>query len=216
MNISRRVVVSILAAAIILFGGLLFWPFILSDIIKPTALVVWLLLRVLVLSIDQKYFWGAIVFVVVILLFRLLPQEQLMEEADDRMETNATLRNIEYWRILFIFNGIDVREEKSIKRELTHLLTSIYVSKQHGATHFAVYDALQKGEIPLPEHIHSFLFAEPLPASKHPIKRFLQSTQKSVQRWAREWTGQAKAEHQQMIDEVLSFMETSLEIKNDE
>ena len=74
MNISRRSVVSILFAAVILFVGVLFWPFILTNIINPTALVVWLLLRLLVLSIHQKYYWTAIIFVVLVFLYRLLPQ----------------------------------------------------------------------------------------------------------------------------------------------
>ena len=32
----------------------------------------------------------------------------------------------------------------------------------------------------------------------------------------RRWTGQETAEHYRMIDEVLSFMETSMEMKNDD
>ena len=76
MNISRRVVISILVTAIALFAGMLCWPFILNNIIQPTALVAWILLRILFLSIDQKYLWTAVILVVVIFLFRLLPHEQ--------------------------------------------------------------------------------------------------------------------------------------------
>ena len=65
MKFSRRMVISILFIVIILLFGMFFWPFILNNIITPIALAVWLLLRIFVLSIDQKYYWGAIIFVVV-------------------------------------------------------------------------------------------------------------------------------------------------------
>jgi len=216
MNISRRAIISILVTAITLFTGLLFWPFILNNIIKPIALVAWILLRILVLSIDQKYFWGAIIFAATVFLFRLMPREQVSTQSDPYMEANATIRSIRYWHTLFTFNDLDVREEKNLKRELVHMLTSLYASKHHASTYFVIYDALRKGEIPLPEHIHTFLFSEEPQVSGWSIKRFLPSIQKSFRKWIRQWTGQEKAEHRQMIDEVLCFMETSLEIKNDE
>ena len=215
MNISKRVVISILITAIVLFAGMLFWPFILSNIIKPIALVVWVLLRILVLSIDQKYFWGAIIFVVVIFLFRLLPQEQAAIQSNSYPETNATIRTIGYWRILFTFNDQDVRDEKTIKRELLYLLTSLYASKQRTSTNFGEYDALQRGEIPLPEGIYTFLFSEEPQESGNPIKKLLQSIRKTPRKWIRKLTGQEKDDHYRIIDEVLSFMETTLEIKNE-
>src|SRR5688572_7144997 len=76
MNLSRRVVLSLLIAAIVLFLGMLFWPFIVNNIIRPIALAVWLLLRILVLSIHQKYIWYMVIFAAFIVLFRFLPQEQ--------------------------------------------------------------------------------------------------------------------------------------------
>jgi hypothetical protein len=215
MNISKRAVISVLVAAIILFAGMLFWPFILNNIIKPIALVVWILLRIMVLSIDQKYFWGVIVFVAAIFLFRFLPLEQSAIQLNAYPETNATIRTIGYWRILFTFNDQDVRDEKTIKRELLHLLTSLYASKQRTSTNFGVYDALHQGEIPLPEHIHTFLFSKEQQESGNPIKKLLRSIQKTPRKWICLWTGQEKAEHYKMIDEVLCFMETTLEIKND-
>jgi MFS family permease len=124
MNISRRVVISILVTAIALFVGMLFWPFILNNIIQPIALVGWILLRVLFLSIDQKYFWTAVILVVVIFLFRLLPYEQPELRSDSFPIENATITTIGYWRILLTYHDQNVRDEKTLKRELIHLMTS--------------------------------------------------------------------------------------------
>jgi hypothetical protein len=216
MNISRRVVISFLIAAIVLFLGILFWPFIVNNIIKPIALVVWLLLRILVLSVHQKYFWYAVVFVLFIFLFRFLPLEQSDIQPDAYREPNTTITNIEYWRGLFIYDGQSVRDEETLRRELTHLLTSLHASNQGTSNHFGIHEALQQGKIPLPENIYTFLFSQEPPGSGGLLKRFFQSIRKTPRQWIRQWTGQEKAEHFQMIDEVLHFMETSLEINNDD
>jgi hypothetical protein len=215
MKISRRAVISILVTAIALFAGMLFWPFILNNIIQPIALVAWILLRVLFLSIDQKYFWTAVILVVVIFLFRLLPHEQAESQLDSYPVRNATITTIGYWRILFIYHDQNVRDEKTLKRELAHLLTSLYASKQRAATKFDIYEALRKGEIPIPQHLHSFLFSEEPQESGRWIKKFFRSLQKTPRKWISQWTGQEKAEHNRIIDETLSFMEATLEIKND-
>ena len=216
MKRSKRVVLSLLIAAIVLFLGLLFWPFLVTNIIKPVALVVWLLLRILVLSIHQKYIWYVVIFAAFFFLFRFLPQDQSDIQSSVSREPNTTILNIAYWRNLFIYNGQNVREEDTLRRELTYLLTSLHASHQSTTNNFLIHDALQKGEIPLPGHIHAFLFSQELPASGGFLKRFSQSIRRTPQKWIRQWTGQEKAEHFQMIAEVLNFMETSLEITHDD
>ena len=216
MNTSKRVVISFLLAAIFLFLGMLFWPFIVNNILKPTALVLWLLIRILVLGIHQKYFWYAVIFVAFIFMFRLLPKGQPDIQADAYLETNTTLINIGYWRVLFTYNDQNVRDENTLKRELMHLLASLYASKQSISNNFGIYDDLQQGKIPLPENIHAFLFSQESSEKDGPLKKFFKSIRKASQKWIQQWTGQEKAEHFQMIDEVLNFVETSLEIKNDD
>ena len=216
MNTSQRAVLALLIAAIVFFLGVLFWPFVLNNILEPTALAVWLLLRILVLSIDQKYFWYAVILLAVFFLFRLVRPEQPSAQPKTYSDTNATIINIGYWRVLFMYDNQDVHDEKILKRELTHLVTALYTSKQNMSPSFQIYDALQQGEIPLPEHIRSFLFSTEPDESRGPITTLLQSIQKTLRKRIRQSTGQEKAEHYRMIDEVLGFVETSLEIKNDD
>jgi len=215
MNNPKRVVIAALTAASLLFFGLLFWPFILKDIIQPISLVIWLLLRMFVLSIDQTYFWGMIIFAVVIFMYRLLPREQGNTQTEEFPDSNESLNTIAYWHILFNVSAIGLRDEMILKRELIHLLSSMYASKQRTANNFGIYTALQSGEIPLPENIHTFLFWEEPAEAKQPFKKFIQTIRKTPRKWIRRWMGQETAEHYRLITEVLCFMETSLEIKND-
>ena len=126
------------------------------------------------------------------------------------------MRNIDYWKRLFIVIDKKVQDEKTIKKELTFLLLTLYTTKQRTLTGFRLYDALQSGQIPLPEHIHTFLFPEEPQGSERSIKGLIQSIQKTPTKWIRRWTGQETAEHYRMIDEVLGFIESSLEIKNEQ
>ncbi|MFT3894434.1 MAG: hypothetical protein QM730_22615 [Anaerolineales bacterium] len=213
MKVSKPVALSLLITAILLFLGILFWPFVLNNILKPIALVIWLLLRILVLGFHQKYFWYAAIVGAIVILWRILPKEQTDTPTDSHMEMNTTIINIGYWRSLFIYNGQNIQDEKTLKRELTHLLTSLYASKQSVSNDYRVHEDLQQGNIPLPENIHKFLFPQEPSTSDGTLKKFFKAFQRVPQKWIRQWTGQEKSEHYQMIDEVLNFMEASLEIK---
>ena len=163
-NRSKRFVLAFLIAALVVFLGLLFWPFVLNNIIQPTALVLWLLIRILVLGIHQKYIWYAVIFAAVLVLLRLLRQTQSKLPSQASFETNTTITNISYWRGLLLYNGQDILEDKALKRKLAHLLTALYALKQGASNDFRIYDDLQQGTIPLPKNIHTFLFP-PAPVS---------------------------------------------------
>ncbi|HET9907726.1 MAG TPA: hypothetical protein VFQ23_13825 [Anaerolineales bacterium] len=215
MHRSQRFILVFLVAALVVFLGMLFWPFVLNNILQPTALTLWLLLRILVLSIHQQYFWYTVILVAAVVLVRLLRETQPERPPQASFETNTALSIISDWRDLLLYNGQEALEDKTLKRQLANLLTSLYALKQGASNDFRLYDDLQRGTIPLPENIHTFLFA-PEPASGGPLQKFFQSIQKAPRRWIRQWTGQAKAEHHKMIDDVLNFIETSLEINSDD
>ena len=103
-----------------------------------------------------------------------------------------------------------------LRRELIYLLTSYYASKQRIANNFGIYEALQQREIPLPDNIHTYLFPQEVPESDGRIKKFLQSFRTTPRKRIYQGSEQAKAEQERMIGEVLNFLETSLEIKNDD
>lgn len=106
-------------------------------------------------------------------------------------------------------------EQKNLRSDLIHLLTSLFATKQNTSDQYDIYAALQQGKIPLPEHIHTFLFSQETQESGDSIVEILRSMRKSLRKRIQQWTGWEKAEHYRRITEVLNFMETSLEIKYD-
>lgn len=215
MNSSRRLVIFSFFLFVALLGGILFWQFILNEIIQSISIVVWLLLRILVLSIDQKYYWGAIIFIAAFFIYRFVPQQPNAVEPGDPPDSNSTLRTVGYWRNLFTFTDQHSLAKKNLKRELVRLLIAFYATKQRTTANFRLYEALQQGDLPLPEHIHTYLFFEEPEGTKRSLEKRIQSIRMAPQQWIRRLTGQETVEHNQMIDEVLCFMETELEIKND-
>jgi hypothetical protein len=217
MKFSRRMIVSILLIVLVLLFGMFFWPFILNNIITPIALTAWLFLRIFVLSIDQQYYWGAIILVVVVFLIRLLfddPTPNPPDPPGDSLDANDTVRTIEYWRSRFTLTNPTIYDDKALKRELIHLVASLYASKQRSSPSFIIYEALQWGQIPLPDHIHTFLFPDEPVESTRSFKELMRSVRETPRKRIRRWTGQETKEYHRMIDEILSFMETSLEIEN--
>jgi hypothetical protein len=216
MKLSKRVAVGSLTIVLTLILGVVFWPFILNQIIIPTSMAVWLLLRIFILSIDQTYYWGAIIILVVVFLFRLLPQDLITVPSGDIPTENDTMINIGHWRNLFVVTEDGIHDDRFFKQELIHLLLSLYASKQQTSTNYLLYEALQRGELPLPEHIHTFLFPVEPRKSKWKVVNLFQSARTSIRNWKRRWTGQNTADHYQMINEILHFIESSMEMKNDD
>ncbi len=92
MKISRRLVIFIFFLLVVLFAALLNWPVVMSEIIEPFSLVAWLLLRIFVLSIDQQYYWIALILTVSIFAIRFLPKEQYFVEQSESNRSNETTK----------------------------------------------------------------------------------------------------------------------------
>lgn len=214
MNLSRRIILSILFVMLVLLFGMFFWPFVFNEIITPIALTAWLFLRISVLSVDQNCYWGVIIFVVAVFLFRLHSDAPATNPARDFPDENDTVRTIGYWRSRYALTNPNAYDDKALKRELIHLVASLYASKQRASPSFVFYDALERGEIPLPDHIHTFLFPGEPEEARRSFQELMRTVREKAQKWIRRQTGQETKEYHRMIDEILRFMETSLEIEN--
>jgi hypothetical protein len=215
MKKSRPFVLFFFFLGLIFLVGILLWQFVLANIIEPLALVLWLLLRIFVLSIDQKIYWGALIFLVLFFFFRHFSNETITSDSYEAPDKNAILKNIAIWHSLFNFNTHGADELHFLKRELVQLLVSMIASQGRVSTNIEVYDALKHRQIAIPEHIYISLFADKPAKPGRSLKKILRAIRFAPKNWIHKWTGRAAVEHYQMIDEVLAFMETSLEINND-
>jgi hypothetical protein len=215
MNKNFRLYLFILSMVLVVLTAIIFWPYLYDNIVMPLAETMWLLLRISLLNIDQKYYWWGLILVTLLFFFYRLGQGSSNYEYDETVDQNTTLKNIEFWQIFFKFSSTDRDGEQSLKNELSRLLVSIYVSDQHTLSHFEILEALRERQIALPESIYQFLFSVP-PHPKPGLKTFLKSIWLAPQKWVRHWFKRDQIELYQHTNDVLAFIETSLEINYDD
>lgn len=215
MKISPRLLIFLFVILAVLFIGLLNWQYVFDSIVHPVSLVIWLLLRIFVLSIGQKYYWWALILAVLVLAVRLIPREQTTITKEETNLSNETLNSIEHWRSLYIPNESNAYG-KFLEREFLRMLVTMYSAKLRVAPDFKLYDALRQGEIPIPEDIRKYLYTEIPRREDWSLRRMLQAI--------RDWPGKVwhrsrginKLDHYRKIEDVLDFFESSLEMKYDE
>jgi hypothetical protein len=195
------------------------FPRAVEALVLAFATAVWLMLRLFVLSIDQEvYWWGlislAVIFILGILALRFRAQGQSMTDQAHGSEQRRD--RADYWRSSILLNVHSAGEWDTFRRELMWLFTSMHSSRRKGKENYKIREAIQSREIPVPETVYSFFFpALPAPPEppywRHPIAWLKYGLGRLHRR-----PGGKKSRYFGSIDGVLSYLESSLEIKHDE
>jgi len=213
MNTTRRNTLLLVLLGLLLSLGILFRSIILANIVTPLALVFWVAWRI-ILSVDQKCYWGLLIFAVFFYLFYRLAKEPAGTERTRPTGNNATLENVGYWRNSILFTCDEIDQRNLLKRGLGELLAKSYVMHKPEAASFEIYDALKRHQIQLPENIYNFLFPEEQTGSGRSIRQFLKTIQEIPRKYIRRWTRRDVTDYYRSIDEVLTFIEASMEDNN--
>ncbi|MGA2613691.1 MAG: hypothetical protein ABSG38_09580 [Spirochaetia bacterium] len=215
MTVSLRSVVLFLVVGVLLLLALVFQKFVLANIVLPAATVAWLLLRIFVLSLDQQtYWWGLIILAGLAGLVRLF--QITMANAPGPLPSPGTVRDrASYWRESILANARETSNEDAFRRELSWLIATLCSSQMRGSAKYQVREALLQRQIPLPESVHAFLFSSDASAPQQPGGALF-SARRAFRGRIRRRTGRAVFEYFRSIDEVLTFMEASMEMKNDD
>ena len=218
MKISRSKTLLILVLALLLFLAGIFWPFLFEYIISPVSAAVWVLLRIFILSIDQKYIWGILVFgFLVYIIWTLFQEHADLNIENENGEKTIPFQDIDTWKNTFNMYNIESEDQLFIKRDLSNLLTSMYIDANGKTPNYQILEKIRGKEIDIPENIYASLIQEepdPLPLSlKMKIIWYL----RTPIRWKKRWYEKKdkEANHYKMIDEVLDYLENSLEIKHE-
>jgi hypothetical protein len=222
MTLHRRYAL-FLAGGIFLLLVLIFQQFLIANVVLPIATVVWALLRIFVLSIDQRVYWWILIGILVLVpLIREL--RDTAPSGPERPSTaNWWLERVDFWRGSILANVREAGDSSTVKHNLVWLLASLYATGQQKSPDYGINMALQQGESGLPDYLRAFLWPPPRPARppffKHPVG-FARHTMHSLRAASalriRRWTGREAAEYYRAIELVLAHMETSLEMRNDD
>jgi hypothetical protein len=213
MKIPRRAALISLLLALCLFLGFLFRAFILAHFVTPVALVFWLLWRV-IQSVDQKIYWSLLAFPPLMYALRRLTAKRFRQEPPEPPAANVALENVNYWRASILLARDEIEKPNFLKQNLGKMLATAYASRRPGAPNWEIYDALKLRQMPLPEHIHAFLFSAELTGAQRSFKQRLQGIWLAPQKWIRRQTGRDVAEYYQAIEEILTLMELAMETRH--
>jgi hypothetical protein len=213
MNMTRRTCALIFLGLALLLS-FLFRSFVLDNFVRPLALVLWVFWRVL-LSVDQRLYWGVLIISALVYVFIRVGQELTSAEHPLPLDPNVTMDTVDYWQLSVRLAAEEIDKPDPFQRNLGSMLATMYALKQPDAPQWVVHDALRQRQIPLPEPIHAFLFpAEPV-GGKRSFWQLLRAIWHTPKKWTRRWTGRDVAEYYQAIDQVLTLMESTMEINND-
>jgi hypothetical protein len=200
----ERLVLSLLVFAAILFACVLFWPFLLENILKPLSLTGWLLLRIFLLSISQATIWGILIVAAILFFaFRFLLSGSAEAEYGTR-PANSTLTNLEFWRTSMSVRPYYPDKIIDLRKKMIQVLVSIYASRKRIPPNFTVLEAFQQGDIPLPPAVHAFLFAV---EKKEPWRAFPD--------WLKRISGREASEHYHNLEQCLNFLDNFMEVKDE-
>ena len=215
MKITKRTSLVIILLGLVLLLGILFRSFILDNFVRPVALVFWLFWRI-VLSVDQKIYWYLLILSALVYALFQLAEELAGIKLTPPPNSFLILDNINYWRTFIQLTGDEIKKPNILKRSLIEMLVTMYTSRQPEARQWEVEEALLQRQIPLPEHVYAFLFKAEPSGGRRSFQQILQTIWSTPGKWVRRWTGRDAAKYYQAIEEVLTFMESSMEIKHDD
>ncbi len=93
----QRYLLIVLFAGCLLLLGLVFQGFVLAEIVLPLATVLWLLLRIFVLSIDQQVYWWALIGLAAIIVVSRLLRQTGPVQPDRPPEESLALEQVLRW-----------------------------------------------------------------------------------------------------------------------
>ena len=217
-----RIVLAVALPGAVLVYALCNPQLVLQGIVLPSATALWLILRTFVLSIDQGIYWWGLIALVVFGSFVFL-----LRGEDSRSSTHSSAPRAAWdpsrrWKDSVLLGRSSAPSRDTFRQNLAWLLASLYASPRPGGEQYQVRGDLQEGRIPIPPGVHDFLFASTLPRDPSPsffanpracgraaVESFLDKVRNRFRSRTR------AAEYARSAAEVLSFMETQLEMTHE-
>jgi hypothetical protein len=212
---SKPAVWMLLLAGITLSLGFLLRSFLMENIVAPAAYLLWTLGRV-VTSVDQSFYWGALICVTLVIalarLFRLTAKSPALD-APISSDFCAILERMHSWHNLIQWTSYRSEESKILEQNLSEMLAQIIASHQTDTPPFIILKALKNHELPIPDSIHRFLFSTEPSGTQQLFQQWLETVGEMPRKTIRHWMGRDMDEYLLSLERTISFLESSLEKK---
>jgi hypothetical protein len=211
MNVLKKSI-SVFLIFIFLVGIIvIFRSFLMAYIVEPIALLFWAIWRV-VSSVNQNTYWIILIALCIIFMIRMLPFEEGKPSKLSYTYSYKPPTRVDYWRNLIKDSVLGKNENEKLRKYLKELLITV-ISQTEGIPAIEAEKKIEKGTTTLSPFSHQYLFS-----SNMKDKFFQENTLNTIYflpRWLRRWGRKLIHQNNSVIDEILDYTETELEI-NDE
>lgn len=202
----------LLALGLVLGMALVLPGLFIRGIIEPGAIMLWALWRV-ISSVDQGVYWAGLIILSLALIVRALPPRNSSPMNSAYLQHYKSRSPVERWKQLFDEAASGKDEDEALRTSLKNLLEATIQQSQQSAA-ATIDEKLASEGLSLPPAAHEYVF----PSSSEK-KRQAAHRRTGAWRWAphwlRQWSQNGTDPDSRAIDELLSWMESILEIEHD-
>jgi type IV secretory pathway VirB3-like protein len=193
-----------------LFVG--FRSFLMDYIVEPIALLFWAVWRI-ISSVDQNLYWIALIVICTLLVIRLIPSEKDNSPSPAYIYKYKPPNRVEYWQTL-IDESVRGKNKNEYLRYRMQELTMTILSQVEQPAITEADEVMTTEALSLSPAARQYLF--PL-NKKDRVSSFKDqlSNDVVVPRWLRRWRRKNIQQYNTILDEILKWMETELEINNE-
>lgn len=189
-----------------------FRSFVMNYIIEPIALLFWAVWRI-ISSVDQNLYWIVLIIICAILVIRLIPSEKDNAPNQSYMYTYKPPNRVEYWQTIIDESNLGKHKSEYLQNRIKELTMIVISQVEQSAT--TEQDEIVAAGIPsLSPEARQYLFPSNGEDGLSSIKDQL-NYNAFLPRWLRKWRSKYLHQNDAMLDEVLTWMETELEIHNE-
>jgi hypothetical protein len=189
-----------------------FRSFLMNYIIEPIALLFWAVWRILS-SVDQNLYWIVLIIICAILVIRLIPSEKEGPPSPSYIYTYKPPNRVEYWQTIIDESSLGKHKSEYLRNRIKELTMTVIAQVGQPAT--AEPDEIVAAGIPsLPPEARQYLFPSNGEAGISSIKNQLNHNV-FLPGWLQRWRSKHVHQNNAMLDEILTWMETELEIDHE-
>ena len=211
MEMYKKSILPFLILALLtgLFVG--FRSFLMDYIVEPIAYLFWAVWRI-ISSVDQNFYWIALIVICTILVIRLIPSEKDNSPNPAYKYKYKPPNRVEYWRTL-IDESIRGKNKNEYLRYKIEELTMTIITQVERPAATGANEVTTTKALSLSPTARQYLFPSNGEDGVSSLKNWL-NNDVVIPRWLRRWRRKHIQQYKAILDEILKWMETELEISN--
>jgi len=153
-----RILALVICGLVVLALAILFRSFLWTNFLRPIVVVFWLMWRIII-SVDQKFYWGVVIAAILFLVIRMLPKELPPVREDSESDHYYQAGSFSSWHAAFTSACSSLYELERLRKKIINL----YVSIVHRTDRTVLEEAeemIKSKQVPLSEAGRSFFSPE--------------------------------------------------------